>query len=119
MQPPREFPNARKYIFQVPQLFYQPDVALGLILEKRQDKTGMAFFCGVVVASSAAGNSCYTDREESEKTVQPNSFSKLIPAAYNYKNNAQETYVCVSDLRFCHLRVISLHTLSSIAIEGE
>ena len=53
------------------------------------------------------------------KTVQPNSFSKLIPAAYNYKNNAQETYVCVSDLRFCHLRVISLHTLSSIAIEGE
>ena len=66
MQPPREFPNARKYIFQVPQLFYQPDVALGLILKKRQDKTGMAFLCGVVVASSAAGNSCYTDREESE-----------------------------------------------------
>ena len=26
------------------------------------------------------------------KTVQPNSFSKLIPAACNFKNNAQETY---------------------------
>ena len=26
------------------------------------------------------------------KTVQPNSFSKLVPAAYNFKNNAQETY---------------------------
>ena len=25
------------------------------------------------------------------KTVQPNSFSKSIPAAYNFKNNAQET----------------------------
>ena len=27
------------------------------------------------------------------KTVQPNSFSKLIPAACNIKNNAQETYL--------------------------
>ena len=27
------------------------------------------------------------------KTVQPNSFSKLIPAACNLKNNAQETYL--------------------------
>ena len=26
------------------------------------------------------------------KTVQPNSFSKLIPAACNFRNNAQETY---------------------------
>ena len=26
------------------------------------------------------------------KTVQPNSFSKLISAACNFKNNAQETY---------------------------
>ena len=26
------------------------------------------------------------------KTVQPNSFSKLIPASCNFKNNAQETY---------------------------
>ena len=26
------------------------------------------------------------------KTVQPNSFSKLIPAACHLKNNAQETY---------------------------
>ena len=47
------------------------------------------------------------------KTVQPNSFSKLI------KNNAQETYLFVSDLYFCHLHVISLLTLSSIAIEDE
>ena len=31
------------------------------------------------------------------KTVQPNSFSKLIPAACNFKNNAQETYLFVSD----------------------
>ena len=27
------------------------------------------------------------------KTVQPNSFSKLIPAACNFKNNVQETYL--------------------------
>ena len=47
------------------------------------------------------------------KTVQPNSFSKLI------KNNAQETYLFVSDLCFCHLHVISLLTLSCIAIEDE
>ena len=54
------------------------------------------------------------------KTVQPNSFSKLIPAASNFKNNAQETHLFVSDLWFCHLHVlISLLTLSSIAIEGE
>ena len=47
------------------------------------------------------------------KTVQPNSFSKLIPAACNFKNNAQETqaYLFVSDLWFCHLPVISLLTL--------
>ena len=53
------------------------------------------------------------------KTVQPNSFSKLAPAACNFKNNAQETYLFVSDLWFCHLHVISLLTLSSIVIEGE
>ena len=53
------------------------------------------------------------------KTVQPNSFSKLIPAACNFKNNAQETYLFVSGLWFCHLHVISLLTLSSIVIEGE
>ena len=34
------------------------------------------------------------------KTVQPNSFSKLIPAACNLKNNAQETYLFVSVLSF-------------------
>ena len=54
------------------------------------------------------------------KTVQPNSFSELIPASCNFKNNAQKTYLFVSDLWFCHLHVlISLLTLSSIAIEGE
>ena len=52
------------------------------------------------------------------KTVQPNSFSKLIPAACNFKSIAQETYLFVSDLCFCHLHVISMLTLSSIAIEG-
>ena len=53
------------------------------------------------------------------KTIQPNSFSKLIPAACNFKNNAQETYLFVSDLWFCHLHVISLLTLISIVIEGK
>jgi len=53
------------------------------------------------------------------KTVQPNSFLKLIPAACNTRNNAQETYLFVSDLWFCHLPVISLLTLNSITIEGE
>ena len=48
-----------------------------------------------------------------------NSFSKLIPASYNFKNNSQETYLFVSDLLFCHLHVISLLTLRSIAIEGD
>ena len=52
------------------------------------------------------------------KTVQPNSFSKLIPAACNFKNNAQETYFFL-DLWFCHLHVMSLLTLISKAIEGE
>ena len=32
------------------------------------------------------------------KTVQPNSFSKLIPAACNFKNNAQETFVYLDSL---------------------
>ena len=40
------------------------------------------------------------------KTVQPNCFSNFIPAAYNFKNNAQETCLFVSDLWFCHLHVI-------------
>ena len=53
------------------------------------------------------------------KTVQPNSFSKLIPAAVNFTNNAQETYLFVSDLWFRHIPVISLVTLISITIEGE
>ena len=53
------------------------------------------------------------------KTAQPNSFSKLIPAACNFKNNAQETYLFVSGLWFSDLHVISLLTLSSIEIEGE
>ena len=53
------------------------------------------------------------------KTFQPNSFSKLIPATCNFKNNAQETYLFVSDLWFCYLHVISLLTLTFTAIEGE
>ena len=32
------------------------------------------------------------------KTVQPNSFSKLIPAACSFENNAQKTYLFVTDL---------------------
>ena len=53
------------------------------------------------------------------KTVQPNYFLKLISADCNFKYNAQETYLFVSSLLFCHLHVISLLTLSCIAIEGE
>ena len=53
------------------------------------------------------------------KIVQPNSFSKLIPASCNFKNSAEETYLFVSNLWFYHLQVISLLTLSSIAIEGK
>ena len=49
------------------------------------------------------------------KTVQPNSFSKLISTVCNFKNNAEETYLFVSNLCLCHLQVISLLTLSSIA----
>ena len=32
------------------------------------------------------------------KTVQPTSFSKLVPAACNFKTNAQETYLFVTDV---------------------
>ena len=53
------------------------------------------------------------------KTVQPNSFSKLIPASCNLKNNPQETNLFFLNLSLCHLPVFSLLTLSSIAIEGE
>jgi len=53
------------------------------------------------------------------KIVQPNSFSKFISAVCNFKNNAQETYLFVLNLWLCHFHVISLLTLSSIAIEGE
>ena len=53
------------------------------------------------------------------KTVQPNSFSKLISAVCNFKNNVQETYLFVSNLCLCHLQVISLLTLTSVATEGE
>ena len=35
------------------------------------------------------------------KTVQPNSFSKLISAACNFKNNVQETYLFVTDIWCC------------------
>ena len=53
------------------------------------------------------------------KTVQPNSFSKFICAVCNFKNNAQETYLFVSNLWICHLHVISLLTLSCLAIKGK
>ena len=53
------------------------------------------------------------------KTVQPNSFSKLTSAVYNFKNNAQDTYLFVSNLWFCHFHVISLLILSSIVIDGK
>ena len=53
------------------------------------------------------------------KTVQPNSFSKFISAVCNFKNYAQETYLFVSNLWLRHSRVVSLLTLSSIAIERE
>ena len=53
------------------------------------------------------------------KTVQPNSFSKLTPAACNFKNNVQEVYLFGPDLWFCHVPVISLITLIYIVIEGE
>ena len=43
------------------------------------------------------------------KTVQPNGFSKLTPAACNFKNSAQETYLFVTHF----------FALSFIAIEGE
>ena len=39
------------------------------------------------------------------KTVQPNSFSELISVVCNFKNNAWETYLFVSNLWFCHLHV--------------
>ena len=44
------------------------------------------------------------------KTVQPNSFSKFISAVCNFKNNARETYLFLSNLWLCHLHVISLLT---------
>ena len=54
------------------------------------------------------------------KTVQPNSFSKLIPAACNLRIMLRR-HICLSRVRsglwFCYLHVISLLTLSSIAIE--
>ena len=53
------------------------------------------------------------------KTVQPNRFSKFFSAVCSFKNNAYGTYFFVSNLSFCHLHVISLPTLSSMAIEGE
>ena len=53
------------------------------------------------------------------KTVQPNSFLKLIPSACNFKNNVQEAYLFVSELWFSHIPVISFVTLIYIVIEGE
>ena len=52
------------------------------------------------------------------KTVQPNGFSKLIPAACDFKNSAQETYLFVTHLWFFHF-TCDFFALSFIAIEGE
>ena len=49
----------------------------------------------------------------------PNNGCEGDYATCNFKNNSQETYLFVSDLRLCHLHVISLLTLSSIATGGE
>ena len=43
------------------------------------------------------------------KTVQPNSFSKLIPAACNFKNNVQE------DIFICHGSLILSFTCNFFA----
>ena len=54
------------------------------------------------------------------KTVQPISFSQFLPAACNFKNNAQETYFFVSDLWFCHAFPCNFFAcFISIAIEGD
>ena len=53
------------------------------------------------------------------KTVQQGSTLKNCYAACNFKNNAKETYLFISDLCFCHFHVMSLLALSSKAIEGE
>ena len=55
------------------------------------------------------------------KTVQPNSFSKLISAVCNFKNNDQETYLLVSNLWFCHLerRNFFAYIKFHLAIAGE
>ena len=52
------------------------------------------------------------------KTVQSNNFSKLISVVCNFKNNDQETFICLESLILSFLHVISLPSLSSIAIEG-
>ena len=46
-------------------------------------------------------------------------FNPGLSANWPSNNWAQETYLFVSNLWLCHLHVISLLTLSSIAIEGE
>ena len=55
------------------------------------------------------------------KTVQPNSFSKLISAVCNFKNNDQETYLLVSNLWFCHLERCNFFAYIKfhLAIAGE
>ena len=50
--------------------------------------------------------------------IQPNGFSKLIPAACDFKNSAQETYLFVTHLWFFHF-TCDFFALSFIAIEGE
>ena len=52
------------------------------------------------------------------ENLEASCFPKLIPAACKFKNNARERYLFVSDLSFCHLHVIYLPPLSSVAIEA-
>ena len=52
------------------------------------------------------------------KTVQPNSFSKLIPPACNFKHNGQETFVCLGSLILSFTCNFFTY-FKFIAIEGE
>ena len=52
------------------------------------------------------------------KTVQPNSFSKLISAVCNFKNNAQETFICLESFLVSFTSYFFAY-FNLIAIEGE
>ena len=55
------------------------------------------------------------------KTVQPNSFSNFAPASCKFKKLMlrRDIHLFVSQLWFRNLHIISLVTLSSMAIEGK